>query len=257
MSNEPPTDESQSQPFFKSPKDWSRIKIRVLDKYLQPFCYKLGSTYHDVFLVDGFAGAGRYETGQDGSPLVGAKWALRMRDEGRPFHLRCINVEADELIHRQLARNLKPYADSGLVKTYKGRFEDHLRGILAEVGDSPTLFFIDPFGVEHIDQDSLAPLRLRTAKTELLLRLDTPYILRMLGQDKALRSDSESVRRAAQTILDKVSSIFGADKSAWSEELQDRWQRQAATAGGTQKAKHAAILGMYEESLKRAFAYVI
>jgi hypothetical protein len=136
-------------------------------------------------------------------------------------------------------------------------FSEQLPRLLASLKDAPALFFIDPFGVSDIDQKALAPLRERKGKTEILLRLDTHYITRMLGQDKALLSDTESVRQAAQTILARVSSIFGTTQTEWPEELNARWQALAEAVGDLRKARYIAIVEMYEQALKRNFDFVI
>ena len=47
-----------------------RAKHELLRRYMDVWLPKLGFSYGQVALVDGFASAGRYRDGQRGSPLI-------------------------------------------------------------------------------------------------------------------------------------------------------------------------------------------
>jgi hypothetical protein len=61
--------------FHDARKTWSRIKHGIFGRYLSLLLGKLGRPGEHVYCVDGFAGQGRYASGEDGSPLIAAKIA--------------------------------------------------------------------------------------------------------------------------------------------------------------------------------------
>jgi hypothetical protein len=67
-----------AQPFFTSKRAAAVFKHAILAKYVVPFAAKAGSTSTGkrVVAVDGYAGAGRYEDGEPGSPSLIAEAAL-------------------------------------------------------------------------------------------------------------------------------------------------------------------------------------
>ena len=59
--------------FFKEKKKWSITKDRILGKYLVPYFQKLMCYGRPICYVDCFAGKGKFDDGQDGSPLIALK----------------------------------------------------------------------------------------------------------------------------------------------------------------------------------------
>src|SRR5690242_12635118 len=59
---------------FAQPLEWSSYKHKLLKNYLHVWCYKLGSFYRELAFVDTCAGAGKYEDGSDGSPVIAARY---------------------------------------------------------------------------------------------------------------------------------------------------------------------------------------
>ena len=70
--------------FFDNLREHSEVKHRILASFLTPWAAKLGSMVRGksgvIWYVDGFAGAGRYGDGRDGSPLKG--WLTVNRTTG-------------------------------------------------------------------------------------------------------------------------------------------------------------------------------
>ncbi len=132
--------------FHDSRKTWSRIKHSILGTYLSLLLGKLGRPDEHVYYVDGFAGQGRYEDGEDGSPLIAAKLAENPVQKSRREVLRCINVEQNPATFSNLVEATAAYVEKGIVKNLLGSFEDRLPKVLQLVQNCPTFFFIDPFG---------------------------------------------------------------------------------------------------------------
>ena len=56
--------------FFKQKKEWSVIKDRLLGGYLPQYFQKVLLTHRPIYYVDCFAGKGKFDDGQVGSPMI-------------------------------------------------------------------------------------------------------------------------------------------------------------------------------------------
>lgn len=195
-----------AEEFANEMKEWSRWKHEILDKYLGAFAAIL-QWHQTIYVVDGFAGAGRYEDGSEGSAIRSARLASRIEaDSKRNYSLRCINVEENDLVFATLEKNLKEYGD--LVDNWHGSFSDYVESIVAKVAEQPTLFFLDPFGVKGLEWEKLFPIFQRKSSrfahvvTELLIRFDVRAVSLMAGHFAA---NSPSSLSNQKSLLD----IFG------------------------------------------------
>jgi three-Cys-motif partner protein len=240
--------------FFDELNEWSEIKLRVLEKYFDAYLRYRGKAQPKVFYVDGCAGTGRYGADgadqREGSPVRMAKFAQRRRDEGKPCQLVCINTEINPDFCRELRDSLAGF-DPALVRVRDGAFQDHLASILREMGDSPAVFFLDPFGVKQMRMADMNPL-LRRPDTELLLNLNTPRLRMLAGFEDSASKDA----RAKVALVSEVLGEGPTDPDpAWLREwrrLRDpiRWERWAADA------YRRELVGR-SPHLRRAFAYPV
>ena len=149
--------------FFDERREWSFWKHEILRRYLPKFAGKIGSKFQLVYYVDGFAGAGNYggSNPAPGSPLLAARLAADIRRSGKwKYELRCINTEPEDEVFEDLTGATTEFA-APAVLNLKGTFAQHLPRILEEIGASPTLFFLDPFGYRGIEM----PTMTRTCRT--------------------------------------------------------------------------------------------
>ena len=143
-----------------------------------------------LVLVDGFAGPGRYSTGEDGSPLVMLKAFL----EHTQRHLISadllylfIEERRDRIEHLReevAALQLPAQVD---VHFEEGRFEDVFTGLLDDIESSgaqlaPTFAFIDPFGYTGNPMD-LAGRFLAFQRCEALVYMPLPFVNRFVGRE--------------------------------------------------------------------------
>jgi three-Cys-motif partner protein len=56
--------------FFEKKHEWSRLKDELLEKYLKPYLEKIKQLKREIIIVDCFAGKGKFDSGEDGSPLI-------------------------------------------------------------------------------------------------------------------------------------------------------------------------------------------
>lgn len=241
---------SDSERFFDDEQhEASRLKIEAYGKYLQPLAYKVLHYYRRLWVVDAFAGAGRYATdadgnAADGSPIVAARFARQYNVDNvnRGKQINLINVEKDPATFVRLQTALAPF---GPVSTnFAGRFQDHLAQILKLVGRDPVLFFIDPFGMEGADIRLVEEiLRKRGGQrdiTELLIHFSDRTLARLAG-NLAERPRSLVGQRASDTKVAYLDAVLG---TTW-------WRGAFANPQlDTFEARSDAVASLYIEQLR-------
>ena len=234
-----------SSNFFNELKEWSEIKHNLLEKYLQPYCYKLGSWNNELFYIDGFAGPGTYKKDKrKGSPLIAMERAKQFCEEKKRFSLKCIFVECDKTYYTELKNHTIELENVGLVYTFHGKFEDNIREILNIIKKSPAFFFIDPFGLSPIKFDILKPIFEREASTELLINFSLKGLQRLAGNLDA-HTITNRAQKSARTKVYVLSQVLNTDR--WI----DIWCWEPRHVERDRK-----ILCLYEENLGRHFEHI-
>jgi three-Cys-motif partner protein len=167
--------------FFQDQKDWSKRKLDIIRGYLASFSKILGSNpqHSTVYFVDGFAGAGQYDDGSKGSPLLSAELAQQYLVQQKRYHLNCINIEDKDKNYKNLVSVTTPFGN--LVQNFFGTFSSNLNMILSIIGNCPTLFFLDPFGVKGTDWVNIEKIIHRQAPTDIWVRFDHITVRRLSG----------------------------------------------------------------------------
>jgi hypothetical protein len=179
---------------FEELKEWSERKHELVIRYLKGFVKILGGSIKGVvYYVDGFAGPGIYDDGAKGSPIRAAEYAQTL--DGKHYELQCINVEVDTECFENLKQSTLPYA--ARTTNHCGAFSDHVSEILVQIGDQPTVFFLDPFGLKGIEWSHIYPILTRPRTTEVLLRINPQDISRLAG---FAGSDSPGAAKKRQVV---------------------------------------------------------
>ncbi|MHA6627712.1 three-Cys-motif partner protein TcmP [Pseudonocardia sichuanensis] len=199
-----------AQPFFKSKRAAAVLKHAILARYVVPFAAKTGSTStgNRVVLVDGYAGAGRYEDGEPGSPALIAEAARTPALRGRLVE--CFFVEKDAPTYQSLCQVLTEVNNGGSLvwEARRGNVADHLDELLARAEGVPLFLFLDPFGLGLpfdviVDIFARRPRGQHVPATEVLFRFDANAIRRIRGvlhgdgDHKGREKTLESLDRAA------------------------------------------------------------
>lgn len=228
--------------------DHTAAKHRVLRKYLDGWlpvmAYRaLKAQRHPsapprLLLVDGFAGPGRYKTGECGSPLLmlDALLSHSRRDKWNDVEFIYLFIEHDtsrvERLREEVA-TLGALPKNITVAIEGGEFEDTFGRLVDRVTNHgktliPTFAFIDPFGYSSSSM-SLTGKLLTFPQCEALIFLPLSYIHRFVG-------------RAGQAAA--LTSLFGCDDwhgaislrgAARSKFLLDLFERQL---GANPTVKH-------------------
>lgn len=197
--------------FFHTQRAAAILKHEVLTSYVTIFASKVGSVSPGgrVAYLDGFAGAGRYEDGAPGSPVL-----LLQRAEAMTYRkLECHFVERDPANFRTLDALLHQQDDShGLAwRTYEGSLNAHLDTILREIAGIPLFAFLDPFGLS-VQDDVINKLlsRPRNARgqpaTEVLLNFSLRDLRRNVGH-----LTTEKTYAGKQAQIDRLNLVLGGE----------------------------------------------
>jgi len=194
--------------FHKAPKAWTQVKHSILGNYLSLFLGKLGRRGEPIYYVDGFAGPGRLEDGSKGSPLIAAELAANPRQPSRQGILHCINVEQDAATFANLEQATSDHVKARRVKNFHGSFQEKLPEVLAEIGENTAFFFVDPFGTEGVEVDTLRNIASRRGKTEILVRYDDTRVKRLLSwalnNEESFDEGHQKTARAFKSRVDQL-----------------------------------------------------
>ena len=181
----PPRDDPTVWPYT----DHTRAKHRLLVGYLHAWFPIIASRSNAINVIDGFAGPGRYEAGEPGSPLLMIEAFTEHKNTTDA--MRAANVYFDfieerpdrvDFLSSELAKLSLP-PNVHLEPVHEGSFDDVMGRILDDIPATsalaPTFAFIDPFGYTgHGLQLSSRILQFR--KCELLIYVPWPFIARFI-----------------------------------------------------------------------------
>jgi three-Cys-motif partner protein len=165
--------------FFGSKNPQAVLKHGLLTRYAHYFAGRAGhATQGRVAFIDGYSGAGRYEDGSPGSPLLLASSAKRAETINRDVKLAFVEPEAD--VRRRLAVNLD---EAGVKRDLllDRPLEDVIDDLLDRYSDRAVLLFVDPFGLAMSYETLTRVLRRsrRFGPVDVLLHFSTLSIARM------------------------------------------------------------------------------
>ena len=133
--------------FFVEKKSWSLVKDELLGCYFKPYVSKILHTYKPLVYVDCFAGKGKFEDGNDGSPLI----ALKIIEEClATTTMESAQIEAtfiDLNYANDLRINLKDYPKAKIVS---GKYEDNINTVLHGKENCNVFLYIDPYGIKAL-----------------------------------------------------------------------------------------------------------
>jgi three-Cys-motif partner protein len=192
----------------------SRFKHLVLKAYFQGWLRKLGlrpGAGPTLCYVDACAGRGVDEMGNAGSPVIAALAAADASRQmtamrGTAPSISVIAIEKHEDHYALLSKNLSfhmPAAEALL-----GELREHLPTLEARFGDTPTLYFIDPFGLAPLQAD-VVRRALAGPKNEVLLLFADQAALRHFGaaiakESKVARAHRERLEAAPLTLFPEL-----------------------------------------------------
>lgn len=174
-------------------------KHRILRRYLEAWLPIMagargpsGQREPALVVVDGFSGAGRYDTGEKGSPLVMLDAYLkhsRRKQIEQPVHFIFIEKEKKFISHLEGEVSAKPLAGSkAFVQFRHGLFADQFPEVIGQLKERydqmpATFAFIDPFGLKDNSLELTSGLAVQE-RCEVLVYLPTGFMARFESTDE-------------------------------------------------------------------------
>ncbi len=214
-------------------------KIAILRAYLQAWFAILGrAVATDMLYIDGFAGPGIYQDGQEGSPVIAVKAACEARaragEEWKAKIIRMIFVELDKKRFGSLQSHLKKFetlpglkiqlVNDEFAPTFSTVKQQHKDAFISSM---PFFAFLDPFGVKGVPFQTVRDM-LASQRSEVFLLLDA---------DGMERIRKAGVAAGHQRVLD---TAFGS--AVWSE----------ISFPGDAKSNARKLLAAYRQQLRQA-----
>ncbi len=164
------------------------LKHTLLSKYIPQFGGMTGSRTGRVVYLDGYAGEGRYESGEPGS----AEIALRVASHqltARRLLWKCFLAERDQQSAEKLEQVAVGYRARGVDVTVRPLDVDGvLDEVLAAAVGVPLFLFLDPCGL-GLPMDRLAKVAAHRpaggAPTELLMNFSMDAVRRLGGNERS------------------------------------------------------------------------
>lgn len=162
--------------FFQSKREWSKIKDSILGWYLTPYLSKIAFTQTPVTIVDCFAGKGKFDSGESGSPLIICE-KIKEKIGNSNAIINNLCIEKNKFYYDSLIENIQPY--SYFSKALHGSFEEHFDTVLEETKHRNAFFYIDPYGIKSLDFNIFHKIKNNNCHTyEMLMNFNTSGFLR-------------------------------------------------------------------------------
>ena len=218
--------------YFKEKRVWSKTKDSILGCYLAPYFSKVIPFSKDgIVYVDVFAGAGVFEDGTPGSPLIALSKLRGAMNKQRQYPpIKIILAEKDEVIRAGLESVVRKAAGkTGYLQGSRICFVDSFAKavelslqVKAHTGKNPSTFFyyVDPYGVKDFRLSLLTQSPV-IDHTEVLLNFNSPGFIRdaraalkiaMVEQDENIVWSDEFPENVEPTArVDRLSKAIGSD----------------------------------------------
>lgn len=139
-------------------EEHTKGKHAVLKAYLSAWFPILSKYNNRVLFIDGFAAPGRYQGGEDGSPLIAIKILREHKATSKIKEAIFLFIEADLKRAEHLKGLLMQLDSAGQIpsnckaQVVTGKFDEHLTAVLDVVDEqkkilAPAFVMVDPFGI--------------------------------------------------------------------------------------------------------------
>ena len=142
--------------FFNQKKEWSVIKDRLLGCYLPQYFQKLLMTGKPIYYVDCFAGKGKFDDGELGSPLIAMQIRNKRLSASKASQAKLFGAIKLCFIELNYAEDLsRNIADVSCLydrpEVISGKFENNIREKLQDKRGQNVFLYIDPYGIQSLN----------------------------------------------------------------------------------------------------------
>ena len=253
--------------FFVQKKIWSVVKDELLRCYLVPYFNKIFFTRKPILYVDCFAGKGKFDDGNDGSPLVALKCLDTSFQQSREAKIGVlmpqVMVKLIELNHAEALRKNIPVEHKHRTEVIVDAFEkviiNELNRALRAYGDLNVFLYVDPYGIKALNMNLFQQLPDVFSSAELLINLNSFGFIR-----EALRVRKVALRENEDELLadldeyepSLLQSVADLDRIAggryWAD-IIDRYSDGQIDIDEAEKL----FAEQYKQTLRKHYRYVL
>lgn len=214
--------------FFKVKKDWSRVKDTLLRSYLPVYFSKVIHTGKPIVYIDCFAGKGKFDNGEDGSPRIALRERKLALERSRYGSAKIDMYFIDPAYANELQTNISDFGSSdeyGSIRVLKSTYEQAVPEILAGIGDANVFLYVDPFGIKYLGNRIFAnACRNFKGTVEVLLNLNSFGFIREACRITGTVYRGENIELEEQEEED-ISKSDGAERTMTAIAGGDYWKR--------------------------------
>ncbi len=218
--------------------------------YLKVVCQQQRMPEFKIALVDGFAGGGKYEGGEEGSPLV----LLRAVQEAE-YHINCLRnpttqvkiranhyfVEKNNNTYLFLQESIKDSEyKSRFGETlflFKGTFREHLGEVVNHIrkvaprGGGGAIFFLDQTGYTDVSIQDIQYIRTNLPQSEIIVTVSIDWLIDFIGDEVRLKSATDKMGISQYLDISEIIRIKKEKSVEWRSIIESKFSvalKQAA-----------------------------
>jgi three-Cys-motif partner protein len=209
--------------FFSEKRPWSYLKHDILKVVLEHKLFSGGDA--SFTYIDGLAGAGAYEDGEQAGPLIALDIFRDMLDQ-RPdsnAYIDAVFIELNPETCSTLEVNLlvNSLEDERLhIHTKCADFNQILDDALTISGDRG-LVFVDPYGLKPLSDESIEKIRGLNRKLDVMINFNIGAFRRVTGQGKVFEGSQKTLEQATGVEYDEDPASYFKQ---YVERLLERYQ---------------------------------
>lgn len=242
---------SSSHSFFKDKRPWSRLKDEVLKAYLAPYLAKVARTRKPIVIADCFAGKGRFDDGEPGSPLIIAEAISHQLSDATSPEIKGVFIE--KKYFKELKANVP---ESPWLTPLEGGYEDRIEFFIQkyEPRNRNLLLYVDPYGIKSVLFSYFERIQQKGFNSvELLLNLNAFGFLRegcRLLKNPDSETETPDYYEADVNTPERLDEIAGGDY--WRRIVDDYYSKRIRMQEAEER-----FIAQYCERLKKVFRYVV
>lgn len=238
--------------FFENKREWSKIKDSILDYYLKPYISKIIFTRKPLTIMDCFAGKGKFDDGNNGSPVIISE-KIKSNFNNR-YYVDINGVFIEKVYFKDLKRNLEEYEFS---EVWEGTFEDNFIKLLNLDSNRNVFLYVDPYGIKSLDFNRFRKIKdMGFNSLEMLLNFNSIGFFRegfrLLKYEDLIEQDTSDI----EYEYDMTNNIENMNRIANGKYWQDILRDCKNSKITTYNAEELFVEG-YVKQLKILFKHVV
>ena len=218
------------------------VHFNVQRAYLKVVCQQQRMPEFKIALVDGFAGGGKYEGGEEGSPLV----LLQAVDEAE-YRINClrnpttqVDIRANHYFVEKNKDNYMYLRESIKKSEYKsrldenlflfeGEFRQHLAKIVGHIkgvapkGGGGAIFFLDQKGYTDVSIQDIQYIRNHLPQSEVIVTIGIGWLIDFIGDEEKLRSTTSNIGISQYLDTNEIVEIKKERSTEWRSIVESRF----------------------------------